>query len=600
MSARVTNGKAALLLLGLALAFTFQLQIGRAGVIRTQAPAYVAPPGSGELSVQILRADGDALRETAMITLVTRQALVAEVVAEPQHRHPARFSMVPLGPVHLRIAVDGFATADLKVLLDHADRNMRVTIYLRPETKDGQVGEGWLPALSASASSHYAETVDSLRKGDLERSRQHYRKLRRNELGDPNVQYLAGVVAYGSKDTGMALFHFSQAAYLNPEQEDSARALAGLLYHTGIYGEAYEEFARLARKHPQDWNLAWQAASAAFLSAQYSEAREAATNVATQAKDPALTAMADDLLAVMGREGAAGDSGLHPLVSAQAVANLLSPDDFEPRVPPRVWAPPDVDGVRPAIVQGIPCDAAEVLKLTGSRLHTRFEMLGDVAGKVHIEQAVLGLTGRVTPLGQFTVDYLPQVLLLPNGNYAVDEFLTGAIPEPSPASAVAQGRAGLALVFAPAIQPDFTFVCEGLTQWNEHPAWSVHFTERKDRPAHLCAYSGSGRSYPAYIRGRAFVDKPSGELLHIETDLEDPIPELRLEEEHLVVDYMPMNFQSAPEPFYLPSKAELYLHIRGRLYRVREDYKDYVRFSVATHQDIKRPNEQEEDKKHEP
>ena len=600
MSNRFRSAKAALLLLGLAFASTFPLRVAHAGVKKSQAPAYVAPLGNEDLTVQILRADGNSLRETATIRLARGQVVVSELLAGPRQRHRLLFSKVPLGPLRLQIIANGFATADLKLLLDHPDREMRVTVYLRPETRPGPGGESWIPILSAAASSHYADAVDSLRRGDLQESLQYFGKLRRAEFGHPNVQYFAGVMAYRSRDTGMAVFHFSQAAYLNPQNEDSARALAGLLYRSGIYGEAYEEFSRLARKHPQDWQLAWAAASAALLSARYSEAREAAATVATQAKDPDLTGVAKILLAAVGPEDATGASDPQTFAPEQAEAGLFSADDFDPRVPSRLWAPPDVDGAMPAMVRGTSCNAAEVLSLAGRRVLSRFEELSDVGAKDHIEQAVLDAAGKVVPVGHFTADYLPEAILLPNGTYAVDEFLAGAIPEPSPASSVAQGRAGLALIFEPAMQPDFTFECEGLTQWKDRPAWSVYFTQRKDRPARLHAHNNSGRIYPAYIRGRGFVDQASGELLHIETDLVNPIPELRLEEEHLVVEYMPVTFENVAVPFYLPSEAQLYVHIRGHLYRIREDFKDYVRFAVATHQEIKGPREQAQEKEPEP
>lgn len=635
MRTRVSNTRAVVFLLGLAIAAILRPQISQAGGNTSPAPAYVPPLGSEDLVVQVLRADGNSLSGTVRIRLATGQGVTAEAVTEPKHHQQAQFRRIPLGFVRLQIVADGFATAEPKFLLEHAGREMRLTIYLRTETQGQPDGEGWLPPLSATASAHFAKAVDFLRQGDLERSRQQFGKLRADEMGDSSLQYLAGVLEYRSKNTCMALFHFSQAAYLNTESQDSARSLAGLLYRSGIYGEAYQEFSRLAHNHPQDWELAWEAASAAFLSGQYSdarqgaqtafarggaaalhaeyllaftdallgnwpEAREAATTVATQAKDPALTATADDLLAAAALADATGGSGRHTLAPERAEAGLYPADDFDPRVPVRLWAPPDVDGAMPKIVQSAPCNAAEVLNLAGRRVVARFEQLSEVAAKDYIELVAMGITGRVTPLGHFTADYLPDVLLQSNGSYAVEEFLAAVIPEPSPGSAVAQGRASLVQVFAPAMQRDFTFECEGLTLWKDHLAWSVHFTQRKDRPARLGAYGYSGRFFPAYIRGRGFVDQTSGELLHMETDLENPIPELRLEDEHLVVDYMPVKFQAAAEPYYLPSQAELYLNVRGHLYRIHDDFKDYVRFAVATQQQTKQPSGQEQQKELEP
>ena len=618
-----TQRRGWLFVLGLAAATILPLQTSRADAGNPPAPVYVAPIGTTDLVVQLLRADGESLRGSASILLTAGVGIKTLATAESK-RHLERFRGVPLGLVHLHVVASGFAPVDLKLVLERPEREVRVTVYLRAETRDGVGGEGWLPELSTAASTHFVKTANLLHQGNLEKSRQQFHKLPGAELGDSNLQYLAGVLSYHSDETGMALFHFSQAVYLNPESQESARALAGLLYRTGNYGDAYEEFSRLAQKHPEDWELAWQAASAAFLSKQYAKARgsaqlaislgganaqraeyllafsdamlgdwpegrAAAKLVLSQAKDPALAAMASDLFSAMDPVNAAAQAGQRALAPARAVAGLFPPDDLDPRVPLRMWAPPDVQGAMPKVFGGAPCNVGEVLQLAGRRVVARFDQLSEVAAKDEIEQAAVGLTGRTTPLGHFTADYMPEVLLLPTGSYSVREFLGVVIPEPSPFSAVVQGRAGLSEVFEPRMQADFTFACEGLTLWKGHPAWSVYFTERKDRPGRLGVHGFSGKFFPAYIRGRGFLDQASGELLHVETDLEDPIPALGLEEEHLAVDFTPVKFQSADEPYYLPSEAVLYINLRGHLYRVREDFKDYVRFVVGAKQEIRNP-----------
>ena len=625
MCAQIATARAAVPLLGLAIAALLLLQPAQVGA--TNAPAYFAPPGSEDVVVQVFRADGDPLSVATTMRLSTALGITAGAVTEPKH-HQAHFHGIPLGFVRLEIVADGFATADLKLLLEHPGRELHLAVYLRKETEGRPGGDGGLPEISATASSHFAKALEFLPRGEWEKSRQQLRKLRPDEMGDSNLQYLLGLLDYRSSNTGTALFHFSQAVYLNPESLHAGGALAGLLYRTGIYSDAYEEFSRLARRHPQDWELSWQAASAAFLSAQYTraresaqaafarggaaavraeyllsftdamlgkwqEARETAAAVAKYATDPALAVAARELIAAAGPVDATAESSRPALRPERADAGVFPGSDFDPRVPSRLWAPPDVDGALPTKVQGPSCDAAEVLILAGRRVVARFDQLGEVAAKDHIEQARLSITGRVTALGQFTADYMPEVLLETNGAYAVDEFLAGVIPDPSPGSAVAQGRASLAQIFSPAMQPDFAFECEGLTLWNGRPAWSVHFTQRKEQPSRLRAYGYSGRSYPAYIRGRAYVDQALGELLHMETDLEDPIPELGLEEEHLMVDYMPVKFQSADEPYYLPSEAELYVNARGHFYRITERFKEYVRFAVTVHQETKHPSGQE-------
>jgi len=256
-----------------------------------------------------------------------------------------------------------------------------------------------------------------------------------------------------------------------------------------------------------------------------------------------------------------------------------------------MWAPPDVDDALPVLVEGqSSCNPEEILKLAGQHVEVRFAELKQIAATEHIEQAVVDATGRIRPLKHFTVDYLADVHPLANNFYSVDEFQGGIVPEPSSTSPpVAHGLAAMALVFYPPMQSDFTFRCEGLTQWNTRPAWSIYFTQRKDLPARLYAYNQSGTFYPAYLRGRGIVDQESGELLHMETDLQDPLPQVRLEEEHLVVDYKPVSFKNVEKPIYLPADAELYTHLRGHLYLVRHSFEKYLRFKVDTRQQIQPP-----------
>ena len=593
---------------------------------KSQAQPYVAPQGTEDLIVEIRQADGDLLPGIATVRLTTRLAAEAEVTAAPQQEHRARFKKVPLGPIQIQVRSDSFVTADLRLLLENAGKELRLTVYLRPDSSPGQSKEGWYPALSASSASRYTRILDSLRKGDLKESQEQYAKLHRSSYGHPDVQYLAGVVDYRIRQTGMALFHFSQAAYLNPEFDDSARALGQLLYYNGIYPEAYQVFMGLARRRPADWESAWEAASAAFRAGQYAQAREsaeaayargtrlagkaellvaladamlnrwdeardAATTFLTLANDPQMTLTAKDLLAAIGPAGAATDPLRRALPPERADVALLSAASFEPRLPPRLWAPPDVDSSAPSLLQGSSsCNPADVLRLAGQRVSARFDELRETTATEQIEQAVVDANGKIMPLKHFTVDYIADVHPFGEHYYAVDEYLAGSPPQPSENSPpVAHGMAALALVFYPPMQSDFVFKCEGLAQWDSRPAWSVYFTQRKDLPNRLRSYNSSGTFYPVYVRGRALVDQSTGEPLHIETDLQDPIPQIRLDEEHLLVDYRPVAFKNLDHQVYLPADAELYVHFKGRLFRIRHHFEKYLRFTIATQQRIKGP-----------
>src|SRR5262249_54295682 len=142
--------------------------------------------------------------------------------------------------------------------------------------------------------------------------------------------------------------------------------------------------------------------------------------------------------------GSASPRALPPERAAAAVAPT---DTFDPKIPARLWAPPDVDDQPPTLVEGAACNANEVLAMAGQHVDERFKKLDQIGATQHIEQAMMDVGGKVMPLHHFTVDYLADVHPMPDGNYAVDEFHGGVGPVASPSSPpVAHGVAALALV----------------------------------------------------------------------------------------------------------------------------------------------------------
>jgi hypothetical protein len=81
----------------------------------------------------------------------------------------------------------------------------------------------------------------------------------------------------------------------------------------------------------------------------------------------------------------------------------------------------------------------------------------------------------------------------------------------------------------------------------------------------------------------------SYELLHMESDLRDPIGKLNLTRDHLAIDYGPVAFESAKEKLWLPWKAEMFMEIHGRRYHHEHTLTNYMLFSVDTTNQVGRP-----------
>ena len=88
-----------------------------------------------------------------------------------------------------------------------------------------------------------------------------------------------------------------------------------------------------------------------------------------------------------------------------------------------------------------------------------------------------------------------------------------------------------------------------------------------------------------------WVAANSYDLLHIETDLREPIPQLELDRDHLIIDYGPVKFDHGKTSLWLPWYAELYMQVHGKRYHHRHTLTNYALFSVDTNHQIDAPKD---------
>ena len=149
-------------------------------------------------------------------------------------------------------------------------------------------------------------------------------------------------------------------------------------------------------------------------------------------------------------------------------------------------------------------------------------------------------------------------------------------------------------MFHPDMRDNFQITCEGLGQWHGQATWLLHFQQREDRPNHFRNYSIGGQLYPINIKGRAWVTADKFHIVHIESELVSPMPEIQLLSEHYIVDYGPVLFQKKDVQLWLPRTAELYFHFQRHRYFRRHSFDDFMLFSVDSEQKTSQPNAKNE------
>jgi hypothetical protein len=181
---------------------------------------------------------------------------------------------------------------------------------------------------------------------------------------------------------------------------------------------------------------------------------------------------------------------------------------------------------------------------------------------------------------------------LHSGIFLMDEYRQfGGHPAEFPNGVATLGLPALALIFHAHNSENYDMVCEGLTRWDGHPVWQLHFRQKPGKPNTMRAYRLSlrGPSYPVALRGRAWIAADSYQLVRLETDLMAPHPEIKLLADHIIIEYGPVHFHDAGTELWLPHSAEVFFDWNSVRMHRRHTFSDYLLFSTDATQKISEP-----------
>jgi len=280
---------------------------------------------------------------------------------------------------------------------------------------------------------------------------------------------------------------------------------------------------------------------------------------------------------------------------------IMKPRPFHVRVPetltappssvaPAVqtsWMPPGLDEAVPYVDSNVECPLSHVLSGTGQRMKQFVGNLEKFTATERVEHSVVDGAGVRHPPMVRNFDYVVMVSRTSTGVFLLDEYRNGSVDQAQfPANIATEGMPAIALLFHPLLASDFSFACEGLGQWEGHAAWQVHFVQRPDRPGRILSYSAGGKYSSLALKGRAWVDPGTFQLLRLESQLVQPVKELGLTEEHIVISYQPVQFRVLDQQLWLPQIAELYVERQAHRYYRRHTFSDFQLFTVETMQNI--------------
>ena len=186
------------------------------------------------------------------------------------------------------------------------------------------------------------------------------------------------------------------------------------------------------------------------------------------------------------------------------------------------------------------CDLPAVLAQAGVRANELVTNLQNFTAQERIEFRMLDRVGNQYDAGSSEFDY-NAVLLRQGQGYTVQET-RNPVPgsRPFPIAMHDLGLPEVALMFLPEFQTNYEMTCSGAVMKNDRLTWIINLRQRIDRPDTTASFTAkNGVVYPAPLKGRAWVAKDSGELVHLDIALMHPVP---------LSTFSPGLFRSATRP----------------------------------------------------
>ena len=257
---------------------------------------------------------------------------------------------------------------------------------------------------------------------------------------------------------------------------------------------------------------------------------------------------------------------------------------------PKWEVPADIDQAMPPVVTEIPCPLPQLLQGVSERVQELVVKLTSVQRQERIEHIEISRKGNPRRARKTNFTYVAQINQSASGSPSVEEYRTSEAADGNAhGQLVDTGTAAFALIFHRYYIEDFVMSCEGLVDVKSRAAWQLHFAQRPNRGNFFHVYRVGANYYPVKLKGRAWIAADNYEVLRLETDLLEPIAQIRLQREHSDIQYGPVEFRKQNVRLWLPQIAELYMDYRGHRYQRRHTFSNFQLFRVETGEEIKGP-----------
>ncbi len=606
-----------------------QIVSGTGGAFHEAEDNLLITQGTATVEVRVLDSTGTALPIDAAVKLfpfvavnsgnINRYNFVAK-------KGKGSITAIAGGEYTLEVSAPGYQTHREKLtVLPGSGLVSKAFVKLHPfdgSDDDIELEQPGAPVLPPAARRDLEMAVIEIQAGRPEKAMPHVKSALKHAPDSPDVHFIAGYLDDSKQDYTGAQREYEAAVRAFPDYLAAQIALGNELLHSNDPANAAPHLERALTVGPNSWRAHWLLAEAYLQGNQDPEKAKLHALKALELNKEKATcafvtiAIADAVAGNVKTSKEELEKFLHDYPkdkdAARASAFLKTIETAEKEtsmnfvvVPPPVGTasdigdlenispeampglPPPIDAAVPEVMQGEACTLPQVLGGAAMRSRELADNLEKFSAQETVVNEDLDAKGTSKKSLQHSFGYVAILERPRPGSIVMDELRDGSYGVTNfDVSLLMEGIPAVGLIFNTSFSSDFSLTCEGLGQWRGQPAWQVRFEQRPDQPARIHDWTINGKTYHTMMKGRAWLTSDSFQLLHVETDLMEPITPIKLEYQHMSIDYKPVVFPNKKSALWLPSSAQIYCKYRGRFFRQEHDFTNFTLYSVGTNENI--------------
>lgn len=599
---------------------------------RRMVTTYDTTPGTGVLIFTVYaQRKGVRLDRQALLKLVdlTNQSATWQTTEDSSQ---GIFTNIPYGSYAVEVSAVGYLSTrkELKVVDSFAPSLTDVVLERDPDAVNLDLFDSVTTPKARKQTKH---AVSALKSGNLKEAQKQLDAAYKLSPSSSDLNFLLGYLYFQKRDFANAETYLGTATRLNPR---NAQALT-LLGRSGLerqdYPTARSALEQAVLADAENWLPHHLLADTYLHQQNYDKARDEAQTAILKGKSAATPAqlVLGQALLDLGheREGIQAlnvflqespQSAMVPQVraliseiqerqsnsalaqnSTMTEARLSGVDPLAALSPPglslKPWKPPGVDDVHPALAPGVVCPFERVSDESGKRVQQLVQDVSRFAAVEDLFHQALDQFGIPIRTETRKYNYVASISEPQPGFLAVDEYRADKLPlDGYPDQIASSGFAALALVFHPDMRENFAMSCEGLGDWRGQATWLVHFRQRDDKPNRMHSYKVGNQIHTVALKGRAWITADTFQIVRMEAEMVNPMPDIQLLSEHQTVEYGPVPFPKKNATLWLPKSAEIYFDFRKHRYYRRHSFDHFMLYSVDTEEKRKEPASKPEKK----